>query len=132
MITELKYFSFEDFDCPYSRFPDTGFKYMDREFLSMLHEARRLSKIKFRILKGYVSPDGVLMANELSNSSHLIGRACEIWCKDNYKRYKIITALLEVGFTRIGFSDDRIYVDNDDMKPDAIWHFNRKLGKRFI
>lgn len=99
---------------------------MDREFLWMLDQAWHLSKIKFKILKGYVSPDGKLRTKELNNSSHLIGRAAEIRCKDSRKRYKMITALLEVGFTRIGFSDDRIYVDNDDMKPDSIWYFNKR------
>ena len=125
-MTSLKYLTFEQFDCPYSRYEDTGYKYMDREILWMLDQAWHLSKIKFKILKGYVSPDGQLRTKELNNSSHLIGRAAEIRCKDPRKRYKMITALLEVGFTRIGFSEDRIYVDNDDMKPDSIWYFNKR------
>jgi zinc D-Ala-D-Ala carboxypeptidase len=103
---------------------------MDREFLFMLDQARHLCKIKFKIVKGYVSPDGQTRKNELNRSSHLIGRACEIFCQNSYKRYRIITALLEVGFTRIGFADDRIYVDNDDLKPDAIWHY-RVTNKKF-
>jgi hypothetical protein len=103
---------------------------MDREFLMMLDQARHLCKLKFKIIKGYVSPDGQVRKNELNNSSHLIGRACEILCQHNYKRYRIITSLLEVGFTRIAFADDRIYVDNDDLKPDSIWHY-RVVNKKF-
>ena len=103
---------------------------MDREFLMMLDEARHLCKIKFKIVKGYVSPDGQTRKNELNNSSHLLGRACEIFCQNNYKRYRIMTALLEVGFTRIAFSDNRLYVDNDDLKPDSIWYY-RPVNKKF-
>jgi len=105
---------------------------MDREFLMLLDQARHLAKLRFKIIKGYVSPEGQKRKNELSRSSHMIGRACEIFCKHNYKRYRIITALLEVGFTRIGFADDRIYVDNDDVKPDSIWYYRANNKKFYI
>ena len=48
---EYKYFRFEDFDCP--SLPGSGYKYMDREFIEMLDEARDIAGIRFKILCGY-------------------------------------------------------------------------------
>mgnify|MGYP003132653736 CR=1 FL=1 len=133
-MNELKYFTYEEFDCPYTQTHSSGFRHMDREFLHTLDRARHLAELKFKILKGYISPSYAHRCNELSNSSHLIGRAAVIQCKNIYKRYRIITALLEAGFTRIGIHHKYLYVDNDDLKTDAIFHYqmNETLEKRFI
>ena len=96
---------------------------MDRHFLRMLDEARDLAELKFKILKGFVCYGCRGSINELEHSSHLIGRAAVIQCKHTYKRYRIIAALLESGFTRIGIHNNYIYVDNDDMKADSIFPF---------
>jgi hypothetical protein len=131
-MKELKYFEYEEFDCPYARGKDTGFRFMDRHFLWMLDQAREYAGLKFTVVKGYISQRGAERINELQNSSHLIGRAAVIKCTNSYKRYRIVAALLEAGFSRIGIGLKHIYVDNDDMKADAIFdyimHHNRRLG----
>jgi hypothetical protein len=116
---ELRFFSFVEFDCPMK--PNSGYNYMDRELLSMLDEARRLSGIKFKIVEGFKSTERQKRQGGYPSNSHLIGRAVKIQCLNRKKRYKIITSLLEVGFTRIGVHTKYVYVDNDDQKADSIW-----------
>lgn len=123
-IHELKHFEYEEFDCKWCGKHSTGFKNMDRHFLQMLDEARDLSELKFKILKGFVCYGCRGKINELENSAHLIGRAAVIQCKHSYKRYRIIAALLEAGFTRIGIHRNYLYVDNDDMRADSIFQFD--------
>ena len=41
-----------------------------------------------------------------------------------FKRYKIVSCLLEAGFVRIGLSSKYIHCDNDDQKPPCIWLIN--------
>jgi len=116
---EFRFFKYSEFDCPMH--PNSGYRYMDRHFLSMLDEARRLAGIKFKIVEGFKSTERQRKEGGYKNNPHLIGRAAKIQCVHGNKRYKIITSLLEVGFTRIGVNRKYIYVDNDDLKPDYIW-----------
>lgn len=133
-MKELRHFEYEEFDCPYckTKSKDTGFRFMDRHFLWMLDEAREYAGLKFTVVKGYICPKCAYYINELPNSSHLIGRAAVIKCTNSYKRYHIVAALLEAGFSRIGIGLKYIYVDNDDMKADAIFdyimHHHRLIG----
>ena len=116
---DTRFFNYEEFDC--RLLVGSGQKYMDREFLQMLNEARRLAGIKFKIVEGYKSTKRQHFEGGLTNNPHLIGRAAKIWCIHKEKRYKIITSLLEVGFTRVGIERNYVYVDNDDLKKDMIW-----------
>jgi hypothetical protein len=117
---EYKYFRFEEFDSP--DLPGSGYKYMDREFLAMLDEARDIAGIRFKILSGYVSAfHNNVHYKASTTSSHLIGRAAHIECVNAKKRLKIVEALNMVGFRRFGLHRKYIHVDNDDLKPDMIW-----------
>lgn len=117
---EYKYFSFSEFDCP--GMPGSGYKYMDREFIAMLDEARDIARLKFKILSGYRNPQvNTRTWNASTASTHLIGRAAHIQCTSAKKRLRIIEALSMVGFKRFGLHKDYIHVDNDDLKPHMIW-----------
>lgn len=116
---ELRYFKFEEFDSPDA--PGSGEKYMDREFLECLDEARDIAGIQFKINSGYRTPAHNRKVGGGTASSHLIGRAADIRCTDTGKRLKIIEALSMVGFQRFGIASTFIHVDNDDQKPNAIW-----------
>lgn len=117
---EYKYFRFEDFDCP--SLPGSGYKYMDREFIEMLDEARDIAGIRFKILCGYrTSLQNKVHYKASTASSHLIGRAAHIECKNSKKRIKIVESLNMVGFRRIGLHRNYIHVDNDDLKPNMLW-----------
>ena len=120
--SEFRFFNYEEFDC--EGVPGSGYRYMDREFLSMLDEARRLSGLKFKILSGYRNKITNEKLGGVSTNSHRIGRACHIFCQDKTKRYKIVSCLLEAGFVRIGLSSKYIHCDNDAQKPPCIWLIN--------
>jgi hypothetical protein len=118
---DLRHFLIEEFDSP--DLPGSGAKYMDREFLEMIDAAAHLCKLQFIVMAGYRSTYESKRHSDASNSSHRIGRAAILQCSHHNKRYKMITSLLEVGFTRIGICKDgkSIYVDNDYQKPDSIF-----------
>ena len=52
---ELKHFTYDEFDSPDS--PGSGEKYMDREFVECLDEARDIAGIQFKINSGYRTPE---------------------------------------------------------------------------
>ncbi len=116
---ELLHFSYDEFDSP--DYPGSGYKYMDREFVECLDEARDIAGVKFEILSGYRTPQINTKLQGGTASSHLIGRAAIIKCSHTGKRLKIIEALSMVGFQRFGVSSTEIYVDNDTQKPNAFW-----------
>lgn len=119
---ELRHFTFEEFDSPDS--PGSGEKYMDREFLDCLDEARDIAGVQFKINSGYRTPAQNRKVGGVSTSSHLIGRAADIHCTHTGKRLKIIEALSMVGFQRFGIGKTFIHVDNDDQKKQAIWLYS--------
>ena len=56
------------------------------------------------------------------NSSHLLGWAADIAVDDSRRRFELVCALVEAGFTRIGLGRDFVHVDCDPEKPtDVIW-----------
>jgi|SRR5210317_591146 len=117
---EYKYFSFDEFDCECCI--GSGYKYMDRELIDRLDEARDIAGIRFKILVGYVcSTNNKVHYKASTTSSHLIGRAVHIECVNAKKRVKIVEALNMVGFRRMGLHRKYIHVDNDDLKPDMLW-----------
>tara|TARA_E500000081_G_C5818443_1_gene212381 strand:- start:67 stop:426 length:360 start_codon:yes stop_codon:yes gene_type:complete len=116
---ELKHFTYDEFDSP--DYPGSGERFMDREFVECLDEARDIAGIQFKINSGYRTPDHNRKVGGGTASSHLIGRAADIHCTHTNKRLKIIEALSMVGFQRFGIAKTFIHVDNDDQKPNAIW-----------
>lgn len=117
---DYKYFTFDEFDSPDKI--GSGYKYMDREFIEMLDEARDIAKLEFKILSGYRTKyANTNIWSASTTSSHLIGRAAHIRCLNSKFRLRIVEALSMVGFRRIGIHRDYIHVDNDDLKPPSIW-----------
>ena len=96
---------------------------MDEEFLQRLDQARAFADIPFIINSAYRSPNHPLSIKNPS-SSHIKGLAVDIKATDNATRFKIIDALLFVGFKRIGIADTFIHVDMDyDKRQDIIWTY---------
>ena len=96
---------------------------MDKRFLFVLDEAREFAGIPFIINSAYRSPDH---PESIKNptSSHIKGLAVDIKATDSVTRFKIIEALVSVGFTRIGIADTFIHVDLDfDKKQNVIWTY---------
>lgn len=96
---------------------------MNKDFLFVLDEAREFAGIPFVINSAYRSPDHPLSIKNPS-SSHIKGLAVDIKATDSVTRFKIVKALIEVGFTRIGIADTFIHVDLDfDKTQNVIWTY---------
>jgi len=96
---------------------------MDKRFLFVLDEAREFAGIPFIINSAYRSPDH---PESIKNptSSHIKGLAVDIKATDSVTRFKIVEALVSVGFTRIGIADTFIHVDLDlDKTQNVIWTY---------
>ena len=96
---------------------------MDKKFLFVLDEAREFAGIPFIINSAYRSPDH---PESIKNptSSHIKGLAVDIKATDSATRFKIVEALVSVGFTRIGIADTFIHVDLDlDKTQNVIWAY---------
>ncbi len=96
---------------------------MSKEFLFVLDEARELAGIPFIINSAYRSPEHPLSIKNPS-SSHIKGLAVDIKATDSKTRFKIVKALIQVGFKRIGIADTFIHVDLDlDKTKNVIWTY---------
>ena len=96
---------------------------MNKNFLFVLDEAREFAGIPFVINSAYRSPTH---PESIKNptSSHIKGLAVDIKATDSTTRFKIVEALISVGFTRIGIADTFIHVDLDfDKTQDVIWTY---------
>ena len=96
---------------------------MDLGFLAKLDEAREYAGIPFVINSSYRSPE---QPESIKNptSSHIKGLAVDIKAKDSRTRYKVLEALIHVGFNRIGIADTFIHVDDDKEKSsDVVWTY---------
>lgn len=95
---------------------------MSDELTGMLDEARSIANIPFRINSGTRCASRNKQEGGLPSSAHLKGLAVDIRCPDSETRSKILTALLMVGFDRIGIAKSFIHVDIDTTKPtDVVW-----------
>jgi len=96
---------------------------MDKDFLAKLDKAREFAKVPFVINSAYRSPEH---AESIKNptSSHIKGLAVDIRTTDSRTRYKVLNALIHVGFNRIGIADTFIHVDDDkDKSQQVIWTY---------
>ena len=96
---------------------------MDTDFLAKLDKAREFAKVPFVINSAYRSPEH---AESIKNptSSHIKGLAVDIKATDSRTRYKVLNALIHVGFNRIGIADTFIHVDDDkDKSQQVIWTY---------
>ena len=96
---------------------------MDVNFLAKLDEAREFAGIPFVINSAYRSPTH---PESIKNptSSHIKGLAVDIKSNDSITRFKVLNALIAVGFNRIGISKTFIHVDLDyDKSQNVIWTY---------
>lgn len=91
-------------------------------FLEMLDSAREKSGIPFVINSAFRTIAYEISKGRSGDSSHCVGEAVDIRCNNNYYRLKVLKALLDTGFRRIGIYENFIHVDTDIRKPDCIWY----------
>ena len=94
------------------------------EFLAMLYDARQRAKIPFILTSAYRCQDHNDKIGGSPGSSHLLGCAVDIACDGSASRMRIVHALLDAGFTRIGIAGTFIHVDSDPGKPtNVMWTY---------
>lgn len=92
----------------------------DDKFLERLNTARGRAKTPFRITSGYRCPAHNAAVGSTSQN-HVSGRAADIACTHGALRLRIILALLESGFRRIGVGQTYVHVDDMPDMPHSIW-----------
>ncbi len=86
----------------------------------MLDQAREIAGVKFIIASGYRCPRHNFLIGGKEDSSHLKGFAADIFCVNLDTRYKMLKALIQAGFNRIGIYPKHIHVDIDPAKPPGL------------
>lgn len=98
----LMHFESSEFDEPYE---------MEQEFLAGLDRARELAGLPFKLTSDWRQDE---------KSSHHTGKAVDIQARSSYVRFRIVQALMSVGFVRIGVYDRHVHVDMDDSRPYTV------------
>lgn len=111
----MNYFTEKEFACKCC-----GVSKVDDDFLERLNFARERAGIPFKITSGYRCPKHDAEVGGKGN--HDKGKASDIECDSSVNRYKMIVALLDAGFTRIGVAKTFIHADTLGDKPQhVIW-----------
>ena len=108
-----KYFKPSEFQCKCC-----GKLNISEELVDRLYVAREKAGIPFVINSGYRCPKHNAEVGGKSDSAHKEGLAVDISAKDGYARFKILKALFDAGFERIGIDDKFIHADVDHSKPE--------------
>lgn len=97
-----------------------GQEYLNLELYNRLTWARVLAGIPFNILSWNRCEKHNLAEGGSSTSSHLLGYAVDIRINNSIERFKILKALLDAGFTRIGIYSWGFHVDVDPEKDKEV------------
>jgi len=110
-------------------YPDY-FSAKEKEGLSIglidkLNMARQRAGIPFKLNSGKRTKAQNKKAGGVKDSAHLKGLAVDIRARTSKARFKIVKALLEVGFKRIGIGKTFVHADLDKKKAQVvIWLYN--------
>ena len=117
----MKYFEYEEFDSPDVQ--GSG-QLMDPKLLEMIDEVREIYGKPIRINSGYRTEAHNRKVGGVDSSSHIKGLAIDVSCTRSDDRFKMLNALIEVGFNRIGVAGSFIHVDIDkDKSQNVIWTY---------
>lgn len=121
-----KYFKTAEFDSPDE--PGSG-EMMEPAVIEALDIARDIAGFPFIITSGFrsIAHNRKLLSEGYAastKSSHLLGWAADIAVPNPRKRFLMMEALLDAGFTRFGIGDDYLHVDMDPNKSsNTIWTY---------
>lgn len=112
------HFKKEDFACKCCGMNNTSDQLIDK-----LDEARDIAGIPFVVNCGCRCKKHNKEVKGEEDSSHLTGLAVDISAKTSEQKFKIVSALLKVGFVRIGVYKTFLHGDIDTSKPQSmLWH----------
>jgi uncharacterized protein YcbK (DUF882 family) len=112
----MKYFKIEEFTCKCG----CGKAEMMPSTLEKLDKARELAGVPFKINSGYRCDAHNASVGGKSEGAHTSGYAIDIEASVSPSRLKIVKALLDVGFTRVGIANSFIHADDDPTKPQNV------------
>ena len=115
----MKHFKISEFDSP--DLPGSGAN-MNHKFLEMLDDARERAGVPFRINSGFRTVAHNKKAGGVSNSPHTRGFAADIHAPDGPSKFKILKALIDAGFQRLGVYENWLHADCDPTLPSPqVW-----------
>lgn len=116
----MNYFKPEEFKCKCGKC-DGGS--MDAAFVEKLNQARHLAQIPFVITSAFRCEQHNKNVGGKPNSAHLRGKAVDLKFKDSQSAFKILQALISVGFNRVGYNQKNsfFHVDNDSTLPQNVF-----------
>jgi uncharacterized protein YcbK (DUF882 family) len=121
MNVMIKYFTQGDFT---KASPPCKIVDMRLTTLQRFDRAREIAGIPFIVNSAFRTVAHERKQGRTGTSSHTTGHAMDIKATDGRQRYKIVTALLEAGFTRIGIGKTFIHADDDQSKvQEVIWDY---------
>lgn len=95
---------------------------MDPMFLQALNKARHIAGKPWKVNSGKRCAANNKAAGGVPSSSHLKGLAADIAAPSGAKKFEIVKAAMEAGFTRIGIGKTFVHLDADLTKPqNTIW-----------
>jgi uncharacterized protein YcbK (DUF882 family) len=86
------------------------------ELVDMLDRAREIAETAFVITSGLRTLEHNKEVGGVEDSAHLTGEAVDIACVNSQRRFRIVKALLDVGFRRIEIRPTHIHCDIDETK----------------
>ncbi len=97
---------------------------LNTELVDMLDRAREIAGVPFAINSGYREPAYNKKIGGVNESAHTERLAVDIRCRNSTERFKITTALLEVGFKRLGQGNSFIHADISKTLPqEVMWTY---------
>lgn len=106
--------------CHFNEVQDPEIIGLEPTLISMLDRARTLADTPFIITSGLRSVEHNKKVGGVENSAHLSGLGADIQCSDSQNRFKMIQALLLIGFKRIEIARGHIHVDIDNTKDQEV------------
>lgn len=91
------------------------------DVLLKLDIARHIYDDPITITSAFRSTEWEKQQGRNGSSSHTKGLAVDIYCTDSRKRIRLIRALLQAGFFRIGIAETYIHADIDTSKAAGVW-----------
>lgn len=113
------YFADHEFDCKCGKC-GLGIDQMKPQLLLRLATAREIADCSFVLTSAMRCTAHNAAEGGRPTSSHLTGWAVDVRALSSRKRFKIIKALLQAGFERIGVAKTFIHADCDPRKPKGV------------